>query len=613
MNKKKALLVAGLAAAYVYSTGGDELLKQLAAPPTDAEVISTEGMPFWQFALINLAASIGFDALGAAAKRAWVATQKKAAAKAGEAVAEKVGLEAGEAVAEKVGLEAGEAVAEKVGLEAGEAAAEKVGAKVATEVAEVGEDVAKALAKLESEGVKAVTEAVEKAAVAAADDVAIAGLKAGEAAGDKVAAKAGEAVGEKVAATVGEDVAEKVAAAVAMTAAERAGEKAAAKAATLAARATATATKIATMTARAAAMGPLGALDLLISGIVVTLQNTVKELEPEYYEPVPAGLWSYDQLPDAAKAVISAIPIAGSLLDLVGPLFQFGEKCPEGTHRESPGGLCFPDCPAGYKADGAFICYKQYDGFDQNGGNGELHTLTSITKHILLDTGTIPTDCGPDHDNDAGICYPKCRAGFHGVGPLCWQDTVTLGVGTAVDLEDCPAGFRNDGLTCQKDLACWGGGCSTHCDTTWNDNDGGFCHTHCDPISCNDGPKTIGRLDNGGTCPADKERIDGLCYDRCPDGYYHAPGMPYVCKKNGEPDNYDRGGSMLPGCGDKENISGLCYGKVPEGYTRKVVGTLDQNCPEGSTDFGVGCSRESKTREGKLGFVAELRALRPDE
>ena len=598
MNRKKVVVVAAAAAAmaYVYNTGGDELLKQLTQPPDATDPTAPdeeyedypEQMPWWQLSLIGLAASIGFDALGMAAKRAYAATQKKVAAK--------VAAEASEKAAAKAATEVGEKVGAKVVTEVGE----KVGAKVATEV---GEDVVKALVKLEAEGVQAATTGATKAAVSVVDDVT------------KVAVtKAGTEVAEKVAAKAGTEIAEKVAAKAATAAAE----KAAAKAATVAARAAATATKIASMTAKATAMGPLGVADLLIAGIVITLQSTVKELDPYFYEPIPAGLWSYDQLPDAAKVTISSIPIAGSLLDLVGPLFQFGEKCPAGTHQESPGGLCFPDCPAGYKSDGAFLCYKQYDGFDQNGGNGQLHTLTSITKNILLDTGIVPTDCGPDRDNDAGLCYPKCKPGFHGVGPLCWQDTVTLGAGTAVGLEDCPAGYRNDGLTCFKDAQCSGGGCRTYeCGRlrgAFGEDWGPSYCTSCDPIKC-EGPWTVGRLDNGGTCPDGKERIDGLCYDRCPDGFYHTPGMPYLCKRNNEPDSYDRGGSVLPSCGgDKgENISGLCYGRAPEGYTRKVVGTLDQNCPAGSSDFGVGCTRESTTRDGTLALVAELRTLLKEE
>ena len=568
MNKK-ALAVAGIAgAAYFYTTGGDVFLSQLAAGGNEGltaeeEVSYDPGMPFWQYMMINLAATAGFEALGMAAKKAWAATQKKAIAKAGGEVAEKAGAKVGGEVAEKVG------------------------AKVGTEVSE---DVAKALVKLDTVGVKtagAVSEAVTtKAVTEVSDDVAKALVKL-DTAGVKAGTEVAETVATKVGAEVTETVAVKVGASVA--------EKAAAKAAASAARAAKTAAKLAEMSAKAASMGALGVADLLISAIVMTLQSTVKELDPSYYEPVPAGLWSYDQLPEEAKAVISAIPVAGSLLDLVGSIFQFGEKCPEGSHQESPGGLCFPNCPDGYKADGAFMCYKQYDGFDNNGGNGELHTLTSITKHILLDTGTVPTDCGGDRDNEAGICYPKCRPGFHGVGLLCWQDTVTIGAGTAVQLESCPAGWSDDGLTCREPIGCCGdrdlfGNCYA-----WN-----LC-----------GGRVKGKLDNGGTCPG-KEKIDGLCYDACPAGYYHTPGMPYLCKQNNQPDSYERGDTSLPGCGDKENISGLCYGKVPSGYTRKVIGTLDQNCPEFSADFGVGCVRESHTRPGTLALVAELRHLAPE-
>jgi hypothetical protein len=43
------------------------------------------------------------------------------------------------------------------------------------------------------------------------------------------------------------------------------------------------------------------------------------------------------------------------------------------------------------------------------------------------------------------------------------------------------------------------------------------------------------------------------------------------------------------------------------------VGTLDQNCPEGSSDYGVGCSRQSTTRDGTLALVAELRTLLKEE
>ena len=47
---------------------------------------------------------------------------------------------------------------------------------------------------------------------------------------------------------------------------------------------------------------------------------------------------------------------------------------------------------------------------------------------------------------------------------------------------------------------------------------------------------------------------------------------------------------------EETNIAGLCYGKIPPGYSRKTLGLLDQDCPGGSQDFGVGCTRQSYSR-----------------
>ena len=50
--------------------------------------------------------------------------------------------------------------------------------------------------------------------------------------------------------------------------------------------------------------------------------------------------------------------------------------------------------------------------------------------------GEVPTDCGVGSVLDAGLCYPVCRAGFSGVGPVCWQS--------------CVNGMRDDGAFCAK-------------------------------------------------------------------------------------------------------------------------------------------------------------------
>lgn len=49
--------------------------------------------------------------------------------------------------------------------------------------------------------------------------------------------------------------------------------------------------------------------------------------------------------------------------------------------------------------------------------------------------GTVPTNCGPGKQYDAGLCYDNCRAGYSGVGPVCWGSNppgwVGCGMGSA--------------------------------------------------------------------------------------------------------------------------------------------------------------------------------------
>src|ERR1700675_228072 len=45
--------------------------------------------------------------------------------------------------------------------------------------------------------------------------------------------------------------------------------------------------------------------------------------------------------------------------------------------------------------------------------------------------GTIPPNhaCEAGKEDDAGLCYTPCKAGYHGVGPVCWQDQESYGRG----------------------------------------------------------------------------------------------------------------------------------------------------------------------------------------
>jgi hypothetical protein len=661
-KSSKVLLVGALAAGF-YSTTRT-VVSPVEVVAEDGTITTvTESMPLWENILLSITASLGFHALG-------IAAAKALGAKKIPGVPEKAGAAAAK-VETTLTADAAKAAA----------AAEKAGVTAATKAeTTLTADAAKAAAAAEKAGVTAATKVettltadAAKAAAAAEKAAAVEvakGVVAAEKAGSIVTTDAVKAVAATAAAA---DETAKAAIAAERTAVAAADEAAKAGVASVkladeAAKASATAikasrsavaaSKVSSMLAKAGAMGPLGIIDLLVSAIVITLQLTVKNFDAEAYEPIPPGFVGYSQLPEEARVIIAQVPILGSLLDLTGPLFQFGEQCPEGMYQESPGGLCFPKCPDGYKSDGAFLCYKQYPEFENN---GEIHTITSVTKNILVDTGTVPSTCGANDENDGGICYPKCRPGFHGAGFLCWADIVGVGVGTPVLPEPCPAGWNTDSdLTCSKPIVtsldpcpegswdvagtCWskknlyidhveGGDCYQTGDPAKPLWEAGHQETHCNPLRTvteikqidvitrnlaernmrTTGGDLLGRLNNGGICPPDRERIDGLCYQRCPDGYEHVPGAPYNCRKIGEPESYNRGSGSLPGCGDKDNISGLCYGKVPSGYTRKSLGLLDQDCPLGSAgDFGVGCVRESKSRSGTLKLVAELRKLTPD-
>jgi hypothetical protein len=178
------------------------------------------------------------------------------------------------------------------------------------------------------------------------------------------------------------------------------------------------------------------------------------------------------------------------------------------------------------------------------GGKNWISTDTKTTDGYEV-FSTTPNTCPPTKsDLEAGLCYPECRAGFHGVGPICWADTVNVGVGKPVGLEPCPDGWKNDGLICREPIRndCSWKGLFGEC---WGKLSGG---------------RLRGRLNGGGICDwPDKsklpehlrdgkhpDRVAGLCYKRCPENLPNrVPGMPYLCYKGG-PLSYDRGAGSIP-------------------------------------------------------------------
>jgi hypothetical protein len=380
----------------------------------------------------------------------------------------------------------------------------------------------------------------------------------------------------------------KNAAKAAATAAKQA--KAATKAATAAAKATKNAAKAA---AAASKMKNLmkGPAALIIAVIAIILEKVLKLDEDDFSKCKP-GDFDLNSLPGWAKKIISLIPGLGELFTLIGNKLCIKNGCPEGK-PENSGGLCYPYCRKDFKNDGAMICWKQYPDFERVGAGS---TITSVTKRIKTNTGTIPTECRPDQEKNGALCYPRCQSGYKGVGPVCWQNcapnmvdtgvaceptTYGRGVGRIPDRTPCPAGYRTDPVTCFKNLKC----------RSWWDKSKklwGGVRTQCE------GPHATGR---SAICRGDEEMQVGLCYKRCKPGY---SGKGPVCWRDVSrywKKSYGRGAGSSMNCAPGlRNIAGLCYRECPPGFTMQSLGLCSQICPPGSTDFGVGCTRESYNR-----------------
>ena len=151
--------------------------------------------------------------------------------------------------------------------------------------------------------------------------------------------------------------------------------------------------------------------------------------------------------------------------------------------------------------------------------------------------GMSPSTCPKSHPSlEGGLCYQRCRAGFNGAVTMCVAQSFGVGIGTVVGLEDCPAGWKEEGLICVEPIKCSGDAWRP----VWDPN-----HWRCR------GGNVRGRLNNGGKCPGPGgreyvDRVDGLCYKKCPKDFpVRIPGMPYLCYKGG-PLTYDRGVGRIP-------------------------------------------------------------------
>jgi hypothetical protein len=81
---------------------------------------------------------------------------------------------------------------------------------------------------------------------------------------------------------------------------------------------------------------------------------------------------------------------------------------------EKSGAIFYPKCKAGFNAVGCCVCSPACP-------SGMLDIGVSCQKRSYgRGVGTVPTECAPGWEYDAGLCYKPCTPGSDGVGPVCW-------------------------------------------------------------------------------------------------------------------------------------------------------------------------------------------------
>ena len=99
-----------------------------------------------------------------------------------------------------------------------------------------------------------------------------------------------------------------------------------------------------------------------------------------------------------------------------------------------------------------------------------------------------------------------------------------------------------------------------------------------------------------GNCSSNEDKIGALCYDKCPTGLHHVPGIPTSCVGD-RGITYDRGAGHLMACKKGEIKDGLlCYPEPPPGWSSHA-GIQAAPCPEGTqNNTPLICGRQTSDR-----------------
>lgn len=240
-------------------------------------------------------------------------------------------------------------------------------------------------------------------------------------------------------------------------------------------------------------------------------------------------------------------------------------KCSPG-HVKS-GALCYKPCPAGYVGRGPVCWEKCPKGYKNDGAT--CRKPVEIVKRDSKGRGAgKPLGCASNEEKDGALCYPRCKAGYNGVGPVCW--------------EQCPNGYVNDGATCRDKGHVFG-------KKSYGRGVGKVAKKNCSG-SC--------EKDAGLWYPKCRDGYNGrgpVCWQTCPSGYKNDGATCRRPVKIEAKKSYGRGaGRALHACAAGwEKDGGLCYPACPTGYAG-VGPVCWKTCPSGFKTDGATCRKPGK-------------------
>jgi hypothetical protein len=115
-------------------------------------------------------------------------------------------------------------------------------------------------------------------------------------------------------------------------------------------------------------------------------------------------------------------------------LFHWGRCLSQNRQGcEKSGWLVYPKCRKGFYPVGCCICSPGCQ-------RGQRDMGVSCAKRTYGRGVGVPMKCRRNEEQNVGLCYPYCKSGYRGIGPVCWAQ--------------CPKGWKQCGALCQEKSSC---------------------------------------------------------------------------------------------------------------------------------------------------------------